>query len=134
MTHQREQILHELHKEKEHHTAESLYEKVKKKLPRISLATVYRNLEILSEAGVIKKLQISGRQKRFDWDLEQHDHILCEQCHRIDNFETEQDQKHALQPKHNTGYQVAGCRVEFFGVCPKCQKKNARTKNKKGAV
>ena len=131
MTHQREVILDELGKCKNHPTADALYERVKKRLPRISLATVYRNLEILSEAGMIKKLEISGRQKRFDWDLEQHDHIFCVQCRRVDNIEIERDQKLSLPPGQDKGYQIAGCRVEFFGVCPKCQKKNARKLNKK---
>ena len=132
MTHQREVILDELGRCKNHPTADALYERVKKRLPRISLATVYRNLEILSEAGMIKKLEISGRQKRFDWDLDQHDHIFCVQCRRVDNIEIERDQKLSLPPGQDQGYQIAGCRVEFFGVCPKCQKKNARLNKKKG--
>ena len=132
MTHQREVILDELGKAKSHPTADTLYERVKKRLPRISLATVYRNLEILSEVGMIKKLEISGRQKRFDWDLEQHDHIFCVQCFRVDNIELERDEKLSLPPEHDRGYKIAGCRVEFFGVCPKCQKKNARPVKKKG--
>jgi len=132
MTHQREVILDELGKCKNHPTADSLYERVKKRLPRISLATVYRNLEILSEAGMIKKLEISGRQKRFDWDLEQHDHIYCIQCHRVDNIDLDSDQKLTLPPGHEKGYKIAGCRIEFYGVCPACQKKNARTNKKRG--
>jgi Fe2+ or Zn2+ uptake regulation protein/predicted transcriptional regulator len=132
MTHQREVILDELGKSKSHPTADSLYDRVKKRLPRISLATVYRNLEILSEAGMIKKLEISGRQKRFDWDLEQHDHIFCVQCRRVDNIELVRDQKLSLPPEYDRGYRIAGCRVEFFGICPKCQKKNARANKNKG--
>ena len=132
MTHQREIILDELGKCKNHPTADSLYERVKKKLPRISLATVYRNLEILSEAGMIKKLEISGRQKRFDWDLNQHDHIYCVQCHRVDNIELDSDRKLTLPPEHDRGYKISGCRIEFFGVCPSCQKKNASKNKKRG--
>jgi Fe2+ or Zn2+ uptake regulation protein/predicted transcriptional regulator len=131
MTHQREVILDELGKCKNHPTADLLYERVKKRLPRISLATVYRNLEILSEAGMIKKLEISGRQKRFDWDLEQHDHIFCVQCRRVDNIEINRDGKLSLSDDQSRGYQISGCRVEFFGVCPKCQAKNAKKQQKK---
>jgi Fe2+ or Zn2+ uptake regulation protein/predicted transcriptional regulator len=132
MTHQREVILDELGKCKNHPTADLLYERVKKRLPRISLATVYRNLEILSEAGMIKKLEISGRQKRFDWDLEQHDHIFCVQCRRVDNIEIERDDKLSLPDDQNKGYRISGCRVEFFGICPKCQVKNEKKNKKKG--
>ena len=77
MTNQREIILRELKKSKRHLAADELYDIVKKVMPRISLATVYRNLEILSEAGMIGKLEISGRQKRFDFDVSDHDHIYC---------------------------------------------------------
>lgn len=122
MTHQREIILQELKKSKNHPSADELYERVKKKLPRISLATVYRNLEILSETGTIHKIEISGRQKRFDWNLAKHNHIYCVHCHRIDNIEMELSEKPFLQPPHNQGYQVEGCRVEFYGHCPDCQK------------
>lgn len=122
MTHQREIIIDELKRCKSHPTADDLYEKVRKKLPRISLATVYRNLEILSEAGIIRKLEISGRQKRFDWELDSHDHIYCVRCHRVDNVNLENKKNISLQPKDSQGYKIAGCRVEFFGLCPKCHK------------
>ncbi len=84
-------ILKELQKSKQHLTADELYGRVKKIMPRISLATVYRNLETLSGAGVIAKLEISGRQKRFDYDTENHDHIYCVQCQRVDNISLDKE-------------------------------------------
>ncbi len=130
MTHQREIILEELSKCKGHPTADDLYDRVKKRLPRISLATVYRNLEILSGAGLIKKLEVSGRQKRFDWDLRQHDHIYCVVCHRVDNVILDNKDRLRLHPAENSGYTIAGCRVEFFGICPQCNKKKKKSKTK----
>jgi len=130
MTHQREVILEQIKKSTTHPTADELYEKIKKKLPRISLATVYRNLEIMSEAGMINKLEISGRQKRFDWDLDQHDHIYCVQCHRVDNIELGDKKKITLPPEEDRGYQVSGCRVEFYGICPDCN--DTAPKKRKG--
>ncbi len=121
MTHQREIILAELKKNTSHPTADELYEKVKKKLPRISLATVYRNLEILSAAGMIRKLEISGRQKRFDWELTEHNHIYCVQCHRVDNIELEKKNLQPVQSTQRKGYEISGCRIEFYGLCPKCK-------------
>lgn len=122
MTHQREIILSELYGCQTHPTADELHERIKKKLPRISLATVYRNLEILSAAGFIKKLEISGRQKRFDRDPGDHDHVFCTQCQRIDNIPTPGATALHLDPIREKGYKITGCRVEFFGLCPKCQK------------
>jgi Fe2+ or Zn2+ uptake regulation protein len=123
MTHQREVILEELSKFKGHPTADVLYERIKKKLPRISLATVYRNLEILSEAGMIRKLEISGRQKRFDRELEQHSHICCIRCRRVDNVRIDQRQIIPDRSEEVKGYLISGFRIEFFGICPECQKK-----------
>lgn len=126
MTNQREMILKELRKSKEHLTADELYERVKKKMPRISLATVYRNLEILSEAGLIGKLEVSGRQKRFDWDIEGHDHIYCIQCHRVDNLEMDREKLGVVSPDSVGGYQITGYRLEFSGLCQKCRDKNMK--------
>ncbi len=124
MTHQREIILEELRKCGTHPTADELYERVRQNLPRISLATVYRNLEILSEAGLIKKLEISGRQKRFDWDLSDHDHVYCTQCQRVDNVPSLDKPSQLTDPALNKGYRITGCRVEFHGICPSCRKKS----------
>lgn len=124
MTHQREVILDELNRSKTHPTADELYDRIKKKLPRVSLATVYRNLEILSEAGLIKKLEISGRQKRFDWDPGDHDHVFCTKCLRVDNIITPSSPAPYVEPVQGKGYQITGCRVEFFGLCPNCVKQH----------
>jgi len=131
MTNQREMILRELVKSKEHLTADELYDIVKKMMPRISLATVYRNLEILSEAGIIGKLEISGRQKRFDFDPEDHDHIYCAVCHRVDNLNIERTGEQTNKMDAVEGYIVTGYRLEIVGICESCQKKEkAKEKGK----
>jgi len=126
MTNQREIILRELKKSRGHLTADELYDRVKKDMPRISLATVYRNLEILSEAGLIGKLEISGRQKRFDYDVVEHDHIYCAVCHKVDNLKIERQGLHAREIQAVKGYTVTGYRLEIVGVCPACQKRKAK--------
>ena len=130
MTNQREIILRELKKSKRHLSADELYDIVKKFMPRISLATVYRNLEILSETGVIRKLEISGRQKRFDFDVSEHDHIYCIMCHKVDNLNIERKSVDSEQLGVQAGYSITGYRVEVVGICPECQKKE-KSKEKK---
>jgi Fur family ferric uptake transcriptional regulator len=130
MTNQREMILKELQKSKQHLTADELYGRVKKIMPRISLATVYRNLETLSGAGVIAKLEISGRQKRFDYDTEDHDHIYCVQCQRVDNIGLERGLIATSSVSLPGDYKITGYRVEFVGICPPCQRKNRKAKEK----
>jgi Fur family ferric uptake transcriptional regulator len=130
MTNQREIILRELKKSKAHLAADELYDIVKKIMPRISLATVYRNLEILSEAGLIGKLEISGRQKRFDFDVSDHDHIYCAVCHRVDNLNIERKGMDSEQLGVEVGYTVTGYRVEIIGICPDCQRKEKKMEKK----
>jgi len=122
MTNQREIILKELRDSRQHLTADQLYERVKKSMPRISLATVYRNLETLSEAGIIGKLEISGRQKRFDYEITPHHHIYCLQCQRVDNIKFEQELVDQGAMASTKGYRITGYRVEFVGICSSCRK------------
>lgn len=120
MTSQREIILTELRESGRHLSADELFERVKKFMPRISLATVYRNLETLSEAGMITKLEISGRQKRFDADTHPHDHIYCMQCHRVDNIDFDRKMVDKTAIASDKGYRITGYRVEFTGICSAC--------------
>ena len=124
MTHQRAVILEELRSVTSHPTADELYALVKKRLPRISLATVYRNLETLAGAGLVSKLAITGRQKRFDGDLSPHDHITCTVCRRIDDiFPGENVAQASPLPPAKLGYKLSEMRVHYYGICPECQKK-----------
>ncbi len=119
-TNQREILLRELTEHPTHPTADELYNKVKLILPRISLATVYRNLERLSQQGLISKISISGRQNRFDAIIKPHNHIFCIQCHRLDNIENNSIYEIILSPQDRKGYSILDYRIEFFGLCPHC--------------
>lgn len=116
-----------------HPTADELYQRVKAQLPRISLATVYRNLEVLSQEGVIQKLETGGRQKRFDGEPKNHCHIRCVRCGRVDDVRTEGLE--GLEAVHVDagGYRVLNHRLEFDGVCPGCQAREGRTGRETGA-
>jgi len=120
-TRQREVILEELRKLKSHPTAVGIFELVRRRLPKISLGTVYRNLELMAEMGIIQKLDLGGAEARFDGDVSPHAHIRCVRCGRVDDvdvpslegFESTRDDCH--------GYDVLGCRLELLGVCRQCR-------------
>jgi Fur family transcriptional regulator, ferric uptake regulator len=121
MTTQRSIILEELGKLKTHPTADEIYRIVRKRLPKISLGTVYRNLEILSGSGLIRKIEVPGTMKRFDGDTDAHLHVRCISCgavsdigpgHRIVLPEVSGDVE---------GYRIVGCRLDLIGVCPRCR-------------
>ena len=80
MTRQRAVILEELRKVKTHPTADELYSIVRERLPRISLGTVYRNLDFLADTGEIRRLEAAGTTKRFDGDISWHQHVRCIHC------------------------------------------------------
>ncbi len=110
---------------KTHPSAEELYKIVKKTLPTISLATVYRNLEWLSENGIIKKIEVGGRQKRFDGTTETHYHIRCICCDKIDDV-MKSDFRDVYCPDEINGYVVTDHHIEFLGICPLCLQKKAQ--------
>ena len=122
MTHQRAVILEELKKVKTHPGADEIYEMVRKRLPRISLGTVYRNLEVLCELREIQKFEHVGTLKRFDGTPENHYHIRCVKCGRLDDapFEIETNLEKKVRPF--TNYSIIGHRLEFIGLCPECAK------------
>lgn len=127
MTRQREIIVRELRAMKTHPTADELYDRIKRVLPRISLATVYRNLEILSHLNIIQKLEVTGRQKRFDGDISNHYHIKCISCGKVDDLPVMQLSGIETAVTDPCGYTVLGHRLEFEGVCPQCKKQNKDT-------
>ncbi len=121
LTTQRKIILDELSKVKTHPTANEVYDMVRKRLPRISLGTVYRNLELMSASGMILKLEASGTQKRFDATTKPHYHIRCSCCDRVDDIEMPVDTSLVSVATSKTSYQVLGHHVEFTGLCPDCR-------------
>lgn len=104
-----------------HPTADELYARVRKRLPRISLATVYRNLEMLSDNGVIQELDTTGKLKRFDGDPSKHTHIVCVNCGKVDDIEYEGKENPFTSIRSAGGYKVLKFRIEFDGVCPECE-------------
>lgn len=122
MTRQRQIILEELRKVDTHPSADEVYETVRKRLPRISLGTVYRNLEILSELGEIQKLELGGDLKRFDRNSNKHYHIRCMNCGRVDDAPIAPLNQVEDELYGATVYTIIGHRLEFEGLCPQCSK------------
>ena len=122
MTRQRQVILEELRKVKTHPSADELYEKVKRRLPRISLGTIYRNLEILTRLGEIQHVEIGGAMKRFDGNTKNHYHIRCIHCARVDDVRIGPLKQVEDALAGSTDYQITGHRLEFVGLCRKCLK------------
>lgn len=123
MTRQRQLILEELRKVKNHPGADELYEKVRRRLPKISLGTVYRNLEVLTELGEIQTLELGCSLKRFDGVPEHHYHIRCIHCDRLEDAPVPVAMDLDAELSGKTKFQILGHKLEFVGICPKCSRK-----------
>ncbi len=120
-TKQRKVILEELAKLESHPTASELYEIVRKRLPRISLGTVYRNLEILSQFRKINTLHPAGFEKRFDGRTDLHYHVRCVRCGRLDDVPLEPFHAIDEAARNVTEYEILSHSIEFVGVCSGCR-------------
>ena len=123
MTRQRQVILEELRKVSTHPGADEIYTMVRRRMPRISLGTVYRNLEVLSELGEIRKIEMGGTLKRFDGKPDDHYHIRCMICQRVVDAPVKLMPNIEKSLKGKTDFEILGHRIEFVGICHECQKR-----------
>lgn len=115
VTSQREAILNYLKETESHPTAKEVHEAVKEKLSRISLGTVYRNLNELVEEGQIQKL--SGEEDRYDSNCDFHAHFICEKCGEVYDVDLDREE---LKQQVEVG-RVKDTELYFYGVCNKCK-------------
>ena len=125
MTRQRQVIIEELRNVSSHPTADEVYRRVRMRLPRISLGTVYRNLETLSKSGIVQKLELGGAQKRFDVHCDDHYHLLCANCGRLEDIEHKPIPDIEDMFRNASGYQITGHQLILIGLCPDCSKKKS---------
>ena len=111
-----------------HPTAEWVYRLVRRRLPRVSLGTVYRNLRLLVAEGLAA--EIPGPHARFDANMDAHHHFTCVRCGRIVDVDGPLAEPHAealrARIAARTGLAITHHRIEFFGRCPQCRSTKAR--------
>ena len=120
MTKQRRAILEQLQSHPTHPTADELYARVRGVLPRISLGTVYRNLEAMADRGMVLKLGAADAPKRFDGRAQAHYHVRCVRCGRVEDAPVAVLVGMEGGGGEATGYEVTGHQLEFIGLCPRC--------------
>ena len=121
-TRQRQVVLSTLCEMNSHPTAGELYRLVRDKLPRISLGTVYRNLEILQETGQAVRLAgCNGQEARYDGRTEPHLHFHCRQCQAIFDLATKLPLLDDLLDKTIEGHRTDGYHLILHGTCLDCR-------------
>ncbi len=122
MTPQRHAILSYLLESLEHPTADEIFKSLESNFPNMSVATVYNNLRVFREVGLVTELTYGDASSRFDANMTDHYHAICNQCGKIVDFQYPvlSDVEQVAQLK--TGFAVESHRMEIYGTCEECQR------------
>ena len=104
-----------------HPSAEWIYEQVRKEIPGVGLATVYRNLRLMKDAGEICELHTADSATHFDGDTSVHYHFLCDRCGRIMDLDEPVDANVESRVEQKTGLKVTRHHLALYGLCMECQ-------------
>jgi Fur family peroxide stress response transcriptional regulator len=122
ITPQRHAILEHLIHTMSHPTADEIYKSLEGKFPNMSVATVYNNLRVFKDSGLVKELTYGDSSSRFDCVTTDHYHIICDDCGKIVDFHYPGLDEVETLAEHVTGFKVGNHRMEVYGLCPDCNK------------
>lgn len=120
ITPQRHAILEFLINSMTHPTADDIYKALEGKFPNMSVATVYNNLRVFREVGLVKELTFGDASSRFDFVTTQHYHVICDSCGKIVDFHYPGLDEVEQLASHVTGFKISHHRLEVYGSCPDC--------------
>lgn len=114
-----------------HLDADDICQRARQRLPSVSLSTVYRNLQLLKEQGLVEEHQLDGMRRYYESALRsEHHHMVCLACGRIFEFTCPSTEKLKSKIKKDQGFEVTGVDVRFAGYCPECQRRLRDNVNK----
>jgi Fur family peroxide stress response transcriptional regulator len=123
LTPQRLAMLRILSKSEGHPSAEQIYEQIRAIYPTTSLATVYKTLGLLKSMGEVLELTFAGVGSHYDGNKPYpHSHLICTKCGQILDPELGTMAGISQEIARQTGYKITHQQLNFFGLCPKCQK------------
>ncbi|MCW4006036.1 MAG: transcriptional repressor [Candidatus Bathyarchaeota archaeon] len=112
----------------QHPNAQKVYHEVKKLHPTLSLATVYKTLQILTEIGLIQELNFPQEQARFDPHLKPHINLVCLQCGNIQDIDDPTIKELVTKTAKKANFTPTQQRIDIYGTCKKCQHKTKQPK------
>lgn len=124
ITPQRHAILEYLINSMSHPTADEIYKALEGRFPNMSVATVYNNLRVFREVGLVKELTYGDSSARFDFVTTNHYHVICQECGKIVDFDYPALDEVEHFASQVTGFKVSHHRMEIYGECPDCTKKD----------
>ena len=105
---------------RDHPSAQRIYDAVKKVHPTVSLATVYKTLQILKEHGLVQELDLPESQARFDSYTEPHINLVCLQCGNIQDFDDNAAREIVERLAAKAEFTRTGQRLDIYGICKTC--------------
>jgi Fur family peroxide stress response transcriptional regulator len=121
-THQRQVVYEEVVASHGHRSPEQIYAAVRKRIPSISLATVYNNLRLFVEHGLLREVTPHASTLLVDGNLEPHHHLVCTRCKTVQDIEGDFIDYKRLAPQVPDGFDLSKHVVEIFGLCRRCAK------------
>lgn len=121
ITPQRHAILTYLVESMGHPTADDIYRALEPNFPSMSVATVYNNLKMFIEAGMVRELTYGDNSSRFDANVSDHHHVICQSCGKIEDFSYPSLEDVGVRAEKCTGFEVKGLRMELYGLCKSCK-------------
>lgn len=122
LTEQRAAVYEYLSGVDHHPTAEEVFLAVKTRVPRISLATVYKNLEALVQCGAVSKLTYGDASARYDIRTDHHYHTRCLECGKIWDLDAKEGAELLRKIRPQAGFEVQDYRLELLGRCRECRR------------
>jgi len=126
VTPQRLAVYDALQNTTEHPNAEILYKMLLPTYPAMSLATVYKTMEIFDKIGLVQVLNVGEDSYRYDARTDSHPHIRCNKCGRVDDIMGFEDDVILKSIEKLSKYKLTGRQLYFYGECPKCQSKKKK--------
>jgi Fur family peroxide stress response transcriptional regulator len=120
LTHQREVIYRAVLESDEHPTPERIFEAVRRQIPAISLATIYKNLHTFLDAGLLAEVSPHYGTLRLEANLGEHHHLVCMRCKAITDLEEDDVAPVHLKRRPPAGFRITRASVEFRGLCAAC--------------
>lgn len=125
LTPQRLEIIHLLAVDASHPSAPDVLKRARKRVPKISMSTVYYTLDMLKREGLIRELEFYDRENRYDINISNHINLVCKKCGKIEDFRGEIPLSIA-EVENETGFRPVGMRFECYGYCKGCRDKKKR--------
>ncbi|KGX87677.1 Fur family transcriptional regulator [Pontibacillus halophilus JSM 076056 = DSM 19796] len=121
ITPQRHAVLEYLINAMIHPTADDIYKALEGKFPNMSVATVYNNLRVFKEIGLVRELTYGDSSSRFDFNTTEHYHVICDHCGKIVDFHYPSLDEVESLAEQVTGFEVRNHRMEVYGTCSDCK-------------